>query len=119
MPKWLWSRAFLTQGADTFPADFLWGASTAAAQSEGSPTADGGGESVWDVFLRTPKATVDGSNNLVADDEYHRWPEDLKLMEEIGINAYRFSASSPRVLPEVMERVQANRSRYSDRPVET
>ncbi len=118
MPKCFSSRAFPAPGADTFPADFLWGASTAAAQSEGSPTADGGGESVWDVFLRTPKATVDGSNNLVADDEYHRWPEDLKLMEEIGINAYRFSVSWPRVLPEGMGRVNAKGLDYYDRLVD-
>ena len=96
--SWAWPQATASGGG--FPQGFFWGASTAAPQSEGSPLADGGGESIWDVFLRTPKATADGSNNLLADDEYHRWPEDLKLMQEIGLNAYRFSVSWPRVLPE-------------------
>ena len=83
-----------------FPRDFFWGAATAAAQVEGSPSADGGGESIWDVFLRSPHATKDGSTNLIADDEYHRWPEDIKLMSEIGVNAYRFSISWARVFPD-------------------
>src|SRR5262249_40229176 len=59
-PLWAASDA-----AYRFPKDFYWGASTAAAQVEGSPSADGGGDSIWDVFLRTPNATKDGSNNLI------------------------------------------------------
>jgi len=103
--------------AARFPIDFLWGASTAAAQVEGSPGADGGGESIWDVFLRSPNATKDGSTNLIADDEYHRWPEDLKLMRQIGLNAYRFSISWPRVFPDgksVNEKALAYYSRLVD-----
>jgi Glycosyl hydrolase family 1 len=93
LPKYGLSLTFAPPGASP---GFFWGASTAAAQSEGSPLADGGGESIWDVFLRTPKATADGSNNLVADDEYHRWPEDLKLMQQIGPLPHDLSFRLPR-----------------------
>ncbi len=118
LPKYGLSLPFAAPGGSSFPPGFFWGASTAAAQSEGSPLADGGGESIWDVFLRTPKATADGSNNLVADDEYHRWPEDLKLMQQIGLNAYRFSVSWPRVLPEGKGRVNAKGLDYYDRLID-
>jgi beta-glucosidase len=118
LPKYGLSRPFAAPGGNSFPPGFFWGASTAAAQSEGSPLADGGGESIWDVFLRTPKATADGSNNLLADDEYHRWPEDLKLMQQIGLNAYRFSVSWPRVLPEGKGRVNAKGLDYYDRLID-
>jgi beta-glucosidase len=118
MPKYVFGWAALPEATNTFPPGFFWGASTAAAQSEGSPLADGGGESIWDVFLRLPKATADGSNNLIADDEYHRWPEDLKLMQEIGLNAYRFSVSWPRVLPEGKGRVNSKGLDYYDRLID-
>jgi beta-glucosidase len=118
LPKYGLSRPFAALGGNSFPPGFFWGASTAAAQSEGSPLADGGGESIWDVFLRTPKATADGSNNLLADDEYHRWPEDLKLMQQIGLMAYRFSVSWPRVLPEGRGRVNAKGLDYYDRLID-
>jgi len=104
--------------AGRFPKGFFWGASTAAAQSEGSPAADGGGESIWDVFLRTPHATKDNSTNLIADDDYHRWKEDVKLMQQIGLNAYRFSISWPRVLPEGKGRVNEKALAYYSRLVD-
>lgn len=104
--------------ASTFPAGFFWGASTASAQVEGYPTDDGGGENIWDVFLRTPHATKDGSTNLVADDEYHRWPDDLKLMQQLGFNAYRFSASWARVMPEGRGKVNSKGLDYYDRLVD-
>ena len=113
----LWRAVAQTSKPYRFPQDFFWGAATAAAQCEGSPSADGGGDSIWDVFLRTPHATKDGSNNLIADDEYHRWPEDIKLMREIGLNAYRFSISWPRVFPDgksVNEKTLAYYSRLVD-----
>jgi beta-glucosidase len=118
LPKYGSSLPFSAPGGGSFPPGFFWGASTAAAQSEGSPLADGGGESIWDVFLRKPKATADGSNNLLADDEYHRWPEDLKLMQQIGLNAYRFSVSWPRVLPEGKGRVNAKGLDYYERLID-
>ena len=118
MPKYALGWPAAAPIPNTFPPGFFWGAATAAAQSEGSPLADGGGESIWDAFLRKPKATADGSNNLVADDEYHRWPEDLKLMQQIGLNAYRFSVSWPRVLPEGKGRINAKGLDYYDRLID-
>ncbi len=91
--------------SDTFPKDFLWGAATAAMQIEGTPMSKGGGESVWDPFLRQPHATLDGSTDTIADDSYNRWQEDIDVIRQIGINAYRFSISWPRVLPDGAGRV--------------
>lgn len=83
-----------------FPAGFLWGTATAAFQIEGAAEEDGKGLSLWDVFCRQPGKIRDGSNAEVACDHYHRWQSDLDLLTELGVNAYRFSISWPRVLPE-------------------
>jgi beta-glucosidase len=82
-----------------FPRDFVWGVATSAFQIEGAARADGKGPSIWDEFCRVPGAIADGSNGDVACDHYHRWPEDITLMRDIGVGAYRFSVSWPRVLP--------------------
>ena len=82
-----------------FPSDFLWGAASAAYQVEGAWNADGKGPSVWDVFTRIPGKTFKGSNGDVAVDHYHRYREDIALMAEMGLKAYRFSVSWPRVHP--------------------
>jgi beta-glucosidase len=82
-----------------FPADFAWGVATAAYQIEGAVAEDGRGESVWDTFCRKPGAVRDGQTGDVAVDHYHRWPEDVALMAELGINAYRFSIAWPRIQP--------------------
>jgi beta-glucosidase len=84
----------------TFPKDFHWGASTSAMQVEGAPYADGGGRSVWADYEAVPENIKDGSTNWVADDEYHRYPEDIAHLKALGLNAYRFSISWPRVLPQ-------------------
>ncbi|HEX8219115.1 MAG TPA: GH1 family beta-glucosidase [Chloroflexia bacterium] len=84
----------------TFPRDFLWGAATAAYQIEGSATADGKGESSWDRFCRIPGVIANGDTGDVACDHYRLWREDVALMKELGLDAYRFSISWPRVLPE-------------------
>jgi beta-glucosidase len=84
----------------TFPQGFLWGAATAAFQIEGSLTADGRGESIWDAFCRLPGRTADGSDAAVACDHYDRWRDDVALVRELGLNAYRFSVGWPRVLPD-------------------
>jgi beta-glucosidase len=82
-----------------FPAGFLWGAATSAYQIEGAPLADGAGPSIWHRFVHTPGLTVSGDTGDVACDHYHRYREDVALMRDIGLNAYRFSISWSRILP--------------------
>jgi 6-phospho-beta-glucosidase len=82
-----------------FPAGFLWGAASAAYQVEGAWDADGKGLSVWDVFTKIPGKTFKGSNGDVAVDHYRRYKEDVALMAEMGLKAYRFSVSWPRIYP--------------------
>jgi beta-glucosidase len=83
----------------TFPEGFLWGAATAAYQIEGAAEEDGRTPSIWDVFSRTPGKVLAGDTGDVATDHYHRWPEDIESMTALGLGAYRFSISWPRVLP--------------------
>jgi len=82
-----------------FPADFLWGAATAAYQIEGAAQEDGRGESVWDRFSRVPGKVRNGETGDVADDFYHRYRDDIALMRDLGLTAFRFSVSWPRVIP--------------------
>nr|PZN41200.1 MAG: hypothetical protein DIU70_06880 [Bacillota bacterium] len=82
-----------------FPADFLWGAATSAYQIEGAVRADGRGESIWDRFSHTPGKTFQGHTGDVACDHYHRYREDVALMLQLGLRAYRFSIAWPRVFP--------------------
>jgi beta-glucosidase len=83
-----------------FAADFVWGVATSAFQIEGAATADGKGESIWDRFCRQPGAIADGSHGDVACDHYHRLEADLDLIADLGVDAYRFSVSWPRVQPD-------------------
>jgi beta-glucosidase len=82
-----------------FPADFVWGAATAAYQIEGSPLADGAGPSIWHRFAHTPGKMVAGDTGDLACDHYRRYRGDVDLMHDLGLRAYRFSVSWPRVLP--------------------
>lgn len=83
-----------------FPTDFLWGASSAAYQIEGAYQEDGKGLSVWDKFVRIPGKTFKGTNGDVAVDHYHRFKEDVALMKEQGLKAYRFSIAWTRIYPD-------------------
>ena len=82
-----------------FPPDFVWGVATSSFQIEGAATEDGKGPSIWDTFCRQPGAIADHSNGDVACDHYHRLEEDLDLIASLGVDAYRFSVSWPRVRP--------------------
>lgn len=83
-----------------FPEGFLWGVATAAYQVEGAVEEDGRGPSIWDVFSHTPGKVYRGDTGDIACDQYHRWEEDAELMAGLGIGAYRFSVSWPRVQPD-------------------
>src|SRR5688572_2718202 len=84
----------------SFPAGFLWGAATSAYQIEGSPLADGAGESIWHRFAHTPGKTLRGMTGDLACDHYHRWADDIRLMRALGLGSYRFSVAWGRVFPE-------------------
>ena len=82
-----------------YPADFRWGAATAAYQIEGAVEADGRGKSIWDVFAHTPGRVLNGETGDIAIDHYRRYRDDVAMMADLGLTAYRFSVSWPRVQP--------------------
>jgi beta-glucosidase len=88
------------QAAASFPSGFVWGTATSAYQIEGAVNEDGRGRSIWDVFSHTPGKIEDNSNADRANDHYHRYKEDVGLIKELGVKAYRFSIAWPRVFPD-------------------
>ncbi len=90
----------MTLDISAFPADFLWGAATSSYQIEGAVDEDGRTPSIWDTFAATPGRVDQGDTGAVAVDHYHRWSEDVDLMADLGLNAYRFSVAWPRVQPD-------------------
>ncbi|WP_440709095.1 glycoside hydrolase family 1 protein [Herbiconiux sp. YIM B11900] len=84
----------------SFPPGFLWGSATAAAQIEGAAFEDGKKASVWDTFARVPGAVLNGDTLDVAVDHYHRMPDDVALMKQLGLHSYRFSTSWARIRPD-------------------
>ncbi|MFG1814051.1 GH1 family beta-glucosidase [Kribbella sp. NPDC049174] len=82
-----------------FPPGFTWGAATASYQVEGAVSTDGRGPSIWDTFAHTPGRIADGTTGDVADDHYHRFAEDIRLLADLGLKAYRFSIAWPRIIP--------------------
>jgi len=83
-----------------FKENFIFGAATSSYQIEGAAAEDGRSPSIWDVFCKTPGKVYGGHNGDIACDHYHRYKEDVELMSDIGVNAYRFSVSWPRIFPE-------------------
>ena len=84
---------------DEFGKCFLWGSASAAYQVEGAWNQDGKGESVWDIYTKKPGTTYKGTNGDVAVDHYNRYKEDVALMAEMGLKAYRFSIAWTRIYP--------------------
>ncbi|WP_285773151.1 GH1 family beta-glucosidase [Microtetraspora sp. NBRC 13810] len=89
--------SYLTQGRVDFPERFVWGAATASYQIEGAAKEDGRGRSIWDTFSDTPGKVFNGDNGEVACDHYHRYADDVRLMRDLGLRAYRFSVAWPRI----------------------
>ncbi|HEU5110583.1 MAG TPA: family 1 glycosylhydrolase, partial [Micromonosporaceae bacterium] len=102
-----------------FPAGFHWGVATAAYQIEGAVTADGRGPSVWDTFAAEPGRIADGSSGATACDHYVRYPEDVALMDDLGVTAYRFSVAWPRVQPDGTGPANQRGIGFYDRLVDT
>jgi beta-glucosidase len=101
-----------------FPDGFVWGAATAAYQIEGAVHADGRGASIWDTFSHMPGNIVHGDTGDVACDHYHRLEDDLDLMHDLGLRAYRFSIAWPRVLPDGTGQVNEKGLDFYDRLVD-
>ena len=98
--------------------DFVWGAATASYQIEGATNADGRGESVWDRFSATPGKVRNGDSGEIACDFYHRYRDDVALMRELGLDAFRFSIAWPRVVPDGRGHVSAAGLDFYDRLVD-
>ncbi len=101
-----------------FPPGFVWGSATASYQIEGAVHEDGRSESIWDRFCATPGKVENGDSGAIACDHYHRWPEDIKLMQTLGLQAYRFSVAWPRVVPNGRGEVNQKGLDFYDRLVD-
>ncbi|MFO1449292.1 MAG: GH1 family beta-glucosidase [Opitutaceae bacterium] len=101
-----------------FPAGFTWGAAAAAYQIEGAWNVDGRAPSIWDVFSQQPGRVFENHTGDVACDHYHRWKEDIALMRDLGVNAYRLSLSWPRILPEGVGKPNAKGLAFYDRLID-
>jgi beta-glucosidase len=97
IPKFAWTQ---NPSLLRFPAGFMWGCATASYQIEGAVNEDGRKPSVWDTFSHTPGKTFHGETGDVADDSYHLYKEDVRLLKSIGAKCYRFSISWSRVFPD-------------------
>jgi len=101
-----------------FPKGFAWGTATASYQIDGATAQDGRGPCVWDMLCRKPGAVFEGHNGDVACDHYNRYAEDVALMKELGHNAYRFSVSWSRVMPEGKGKVNEKGLEFYDRLID-
>lgn len=101
-----------------FKKDFVWGVASASYQVEGAKNEDGKSLSVWDVFCKEEGKIYGGQNGDIACDHYHKYKEDVKLMKELGIQAYRFSVSWPRILPDGTGKVNEKGLEFYDKLID-
>lgn len=95
-----------------FPKNFIWGTATSAYQIEGAYQDDEKGLSIWDVFCQEKGKIFNGDTGNIACDHYHRYKDDLALLKELNVNAYRFSISWPRILPRGKGKINENGIRF-------
>ena len=93
------SPEIVQQKEQKFPSNFVWGVATSAYQIEGAVHDDHRGPTIWDVFVEIPGHVLDGSTGDIADDHYHRYKDDIQLMKDLNVRAYRFSIAWSRILP--------------------
>jgi beta-glucosidase len=101
-----------------FPEDFCFGTATASYQIEGGVHEGGRGVSVWDTFSHTPGMTLNGDTGDIADDSYHRYQDDIDLLTDLGVDAYRFSIAMPRIMPENTSHINEEGVDYYSRLVD-
>jgi beta-glucosidase len=101
-----------------FPKNFVWGCAASAYQIEGAWNEHGKGPSIWDTFTRIPGKIADGANGDMATDHYHRYKEDVALMADMGLHAYRFSTAWSRILPDGIGPVNQRGLDFYDRLVD-
>ena len=101
-----------------FPKDFFWGTATASFQIEGATQEDGRGESIWDRFAATPGHILTGETGDPACDSYHHYQDDIAIMGQLGVNAYRFSTAWPRIIPDGEGPINSAGLDYYDRVVD-
>ncbi|WP_411105037.1 GH1 family beta-glucosidase [Streptomyces sp. cmx-4-9] len=101
-----------------FPQEFAWGTATSAYQIEGAVKEDGRGPSIWDTFSHTPGKVDNGDTGDEACDHYHRWPQDIALMKQLGTNAYRMSIAWPRIVPDGSGQVNARGLDFYDKVID-
>jgi beta-glucosidase len=102
----------------TLPPNFRWGVATASYQIEGAATEDGRTPSIWDTFSRVPGAIDNGDNGDIACDHYHRMPEDVELISQLGVDTYRFSVAWPRIQPHGRGKINEAGMAFYDRLVD-
>lgn len=101
-----------------FPQDFIWGTATASFQVEGAATEDGRSPSIWDTFCLREGAVIDKSDGSMACDQYHRYEEDIAIMKKLGVQAYRFSISWSRIIPDINGEVNAEGVAYYEKLID-
>src|SRR5882724_11176032 len=102
-----------------FPQHFRWGAGTYSYQVEGAANEDGRGESIWDRFCSQPGTILNGDTGMVACDHYHRYREDIQLLQNLGVHMYHFSITWSRIIPQGIGKVNPLGLDFYERLVDT